>query len=98
MMVAQLKLFHPWVLNPAMNTRWEVRCVDGHGRSVSNPVFVCSATESGAHKAGRAAMRLVGIKRRGTLVAKRYDALNDPVMRGYVVRTDVDTTSNHREA
>ncbi|MBV7482491.1 hypothetical protein [Bordetella sp. BOR01] len=87
-MTAQLRLFHPWTLNPAMNTRWEVRCVDGHGRPLSSPVFVCSATSTGACKAGRAAMRLVGIKRRGTLVAKRYDALNDPVMRGYVVAID----------
>lgn len=88
-MADQLTLFHPWTFNPAMNTRWEVRCVDGHGRSVSNPVFVCSETSSGAAKAGRAAMQLLGIKRRGNLVAKLYDALNDPVMRGYVVAGDV---------
>jgi len=70
-----------------MNTKWQVQCFDGHNRPISRPVFVSARSAKRAIATGKFWMRVVGIKRRGTVVASRYYRERDPELRGYVVRT-----------
>ncbi|MGJ7557459.1 hypothetical protein ACSFBI_25995 [Variovorax sp. RB3P1] len=88
MSYAQQKLWHSWTFEPEWR-QWQVQCFDNHGRPSSRPVWVGAANAQRAVAAGKYWMRLVGIKRRGNVVAKPWDALNDPAMRGYVVRGDI---------
>lgn len=77
-------LQHPWWSEPEMSTRWQVQCFDGHNRPVSSPVWVAARTAERAVRAGKYWMRVVGIKRRGTVVARRYHPQHDPAFRGYI--------------
>jgi hypothetical protein len=84
----QIQLWHSWTFEPDW-AQWEVQCFDGNRRPVSRPVFVGARNYERAIAAGKYWMRMLGIKRRGTVMAKHWDALNDPAMRGYVRAGDI---------
>lgn len=80
---------HPWWAEPERNLKWEVRCFDSHGRACSNPVYVCARSERAAITTGKYWMRVVGIKRRGTVNAKPYrpELDRELIARGFVKAT-----------
>lgn len=91
-----MKLQHPWWSEPERNLKWEVRCVDSHGRVASSSVYVNARSEQAAIATGKYWMRVIGIKRRGTVVAKTYRPEHDCELlaRGFVRRnTDTQATS-----
>ncbi len=58
--------------------RWEVYCIDGHARRLTSSVFVRATSEQRAIATGKYWMRVICIKRRGTVIAKRYHPERDP--------------------
>lgn len=93
-MSTQQMLWHSWTFESDYRI-WQVQCFDSHGRKSSAAVWVGAASQQRAIAAGKYWMRIVGIKRRGTVVAKHWDALNDPAMRGYVVAGDIAKASGN---
>jgi hypothetical protein len=67
--------------------RWEVQCFTGNGKPCSSAVWVIAADQERAIKAGKYWMRIVGIKRRGEVRAKRYHPERDPEIRMWIVPT-----------
>ena len=67
-----------WMKPDRPRLRWEVRCIDGHGRPLTSSVYVIAADQERAIKAGKYWMRVTGIKRRGEVKAKRYYPERDP--------------------
>jgi hypothetical protein len=69
---------HPWWTEPERNQKWEVQCFDSHGRPASSIVYVAARSEQAAIATGKYWMRVIGIKRRGTVRAKHYHPERDP--------------------
>jgi hypothetical protein len=75
-----------WMLEDRPRLKWEVQCFTGNGKPASSAVWVIAADHDRAIKAGKYWMRVVGIKRRGTVQAKRYHPHLDPAIRMWVTR------------
>lgn len=76
-----------WEIPEEQKPKWMVRGVDGHNKPVTSPVFIQAQTVDGAVRTGKYAMRVFGIKRRGTIVATRYQPEHDPeFLRGGWIR------------
>jgi hypothetical protein len=67
-----------WMQPDRPRLRWEVQCFNGNGKPISSAVYVIAADQERAVKAGKYWMRVVGIKRRGDVKAKRYYPERDP--------------------
>lgn len=81
-----------WMQPDRPRIRWEVQCFTGNGKPASSAVWVIAADQERAIKAGKYWMRIIGVKRRGEVRAKRYHPHLDPEIRMWIVPTPKETT------